>query len=579
MVGEVILPVALFFLFLGIIIYILGEYIGWIFRKEMDLEENYLPRPFKLFKQYIEEPILNPIEQGIYKLIGVNPEKSMDWKEYVISALMMNTVLFIFIYLIFVLQGNLPLNPSDISGMSWHQAFHSAATFVSNTNQQHYAGEAELSYLSQLLAVVLPMFLSAATGMSLIVGFTRAIVNEENPHLGNFYTNMVKSLTRYFIPLSLVIAVFLISQGSPQTLAGPLSVTTLEGGTQQIARGPVAVLEAIKMLGTNGGGFFAANAAHPYENPTILSNIVLNLFLLGTPMAVVYAYGVWVKKRKHGLVLLGAAFVIFTVLLSLGIAGERGSNPALEGLGIDQSVGNMEGKEMRFGPVLSALWGVSTTSTTSGAVNSMHDSWTPLGSLPLFFGMSMNSVYGGVGTGLLNLLTYVFISVFIGTLMIGRAPNYLGKKIESTEIKLAAMIILLLPTLVLFPSALAAITEMGREGITNSGYHGFSQIMYEFFSAATNNGSGFEGLLDNSTFYNVMCGTVILFGRYLPIVAQMMIAGSLAKKKIKPETAGTLKVESLPYLVLFLTVLIIISGLVFIPSLALGPFAELLTIW
>jgi len=577
MIIQAIVSLLIFFILLGILVFILGEYIGWIFRKEMDIK-NHTPRFLKFFEKYIEKYIFIPVETVIYKIIGIDPESRMDWKQYVLSAIIINSLIFMVIYLIFFFQGYLPLNSIEASGMSWHQAFHSAATFVTNTNQQHYAGETDLSYLSQL-CILLPMFLSAATGMALVVGFAKGITNKEDPNFNNFYTAVVKSMTRFFIPITILLAVFLISQGSPQTFLGPMSVETVEGSIQNIARGPVAGLEAIKMVGTNGGGFFAANAAHPYENPTIASNIVLNLFLLGTPMGVVYAYGIWIKKRNHGLVLLEAVFIIFLVLLAMGIVGEIGSNPALVELGIDQSMGNMEGKEMRFGPVLSALWGVSTTSTTSGSVNSMHDSWTPLGSLSLFFGLSMNSLFGGAGTGLLNLLTYVFISVFIGALMIGRAPNYLGKKIESEEIKLAALIILLLPTLVLFPTALAVNMDVGKEAITNPDYHGYSQVMYEFFSSAVNNGSGFEGLKDNTLFYNLFCGIIILLGRYLPIVAQMMIAGSLAKKKIKPETAGTLKVENIPFLILFLALLVIISGLVFIPALALGPFAELLTGW
>lgn len=574
----IILPLALFFLILAGLVYVLGEYLGWSFRKEMMVEEGF-PGFFDYLERYFEKPILEPIERLIYRVTGIDPSITMNWKTYLLSALWLNLILFVFLYLIFLFQGGLPLNPAEIGNLDWDLAFHNAATFVSNTNQQHYAGETALSYFSQLGAVLLAMFASAATGIGLLLGFARGLTNEEDPRLGNFYVVFVKSLTRFLLPISFVLALFLISQGVPQTLAGPASVTTLEGATQTIARGPVATHEAIKMFGTNGGGFFAANAAHPFENPTPLSNVVLNLFLFLGTITNFYAFGIWVKKRRHGLVLVGAVSVLVLVFLAMAVGGELGGNPAFEGLGIDQSLGNMEGKEVRFGATLSALWGVSTTSTTNGGVNSMHDSFTAMGGLALFLGMSLNSLFAGVGTGVMNLLTYVFLAAFMGALMIGRAPVYLGKKLESDEIKFAAMIILLLPTLVLFPTGIAVVTNMGKEAITNPEFHGFSQVMYEFFSAGANNGSGFEGLMDDTVFYNIAGGMVILLARYIPLVLQMMIAGSLAKKNIRPETEGTLKVENVPFLVLLLVIMVIIGGLVFIPALSLGPIAELLSLW
>ena len=575
MFTGIILPLLVFFLLLAGLVYGLGEYLAWVYRDEMDAADQ-VPERLMSAAGYAEASVFGPVEQFIYRLGGVDPDRSMGWKEYVLAGFLLNLVLFVFLYLVFLLQGFLPLNPQGAEGLSWHLAFHNAATFVSNTNQQHYAGEVSLSYFSQLFAVVLAMFLSAGTGMAYMVGFARGLLNKEDPRLGNFYTALVKSVIRFLLPVSLLVALILVAEGVPQTLAGSAEVETLEGLKQVIARGPVAVLEAIKMVGTNGGGFFGANAAHPFENPTPLTNVVLNLVLLATPMACIYAFGVWMRKRAHGLVIIGAVSALMLVLLGVAIAGETGANPGLTEGGVPQTAANMEGKETRFGPVLSALWGVSTTSTTSGAVNSMHDSFTPLGGLALFLGMSMNCLFAGVGTGLLNLLTYVLICVFIGALMIGRAPSYLGKRVEPYEIKWAAIIILLLPTLVLFPTSLALITDMGRSAITNAGYHGLSQVIYEFFSAAANNGSGFEGLGDNTPFYNLMCGSVIMMARYIPIVLQMVIADSFARKKIRPETAGTLKVENFSFLVLFVGVLLIISGLVFIPALALGPIAEIL---
>ncbi len=574
MAAAVILPLLLFIAVLAALVYVLGEYLAWVFRREMDAEDS--AARLSLLTTYVEKPFLGPIERFIYRITGIQSRRSMGWKEYFLSGFTLNIAMFVFLYLVFMLQGSLPLNPDGIPGTSWHLAFHNVATFITNTNQQHYSGEVSLSYFSQLFAVVLAMFVSAGTGMAYMVGFARGLLNREDPRLGNFYTALVKSVVRFLLPLSLVVALVLMVQGTPQTMEGSVEVRTLEGAGQVIARGPVAALEAIKMVGTNGGGFFGANASHPYENPTPFTNMVLNLVLLAAPMATVYAYGVWMRKRKHGVVLLAAVSIIIVVLLGMAVHGETGANPAFGELGLDQTGGNMEGKETRFGPTLSALWGVSTTSTTSGAVNSMHDSFTPMGQLALFLGMSMNCLVAGVGTGLLNLLTYVLICVFIGAQMVGRAPSYLGKRVEPFEVKWAAIIILLLPTLVLFPTSLAIVTGAGREGITNSGYHGLSQILYEYFSAAANNGSGFEGLRDNTAFYNLTCGAVILLARYVPIFLQMVIAGSFARKKIRPETAGTMKVESLAFLILFIGVLIIISGLVFIPALALGPIAEIL---
>ncbi|MGM0627934.1 MAG: potassium-transporting ATPase subunit KdpA [Candidatus Fermentibacterota bacterium] len=574
MAAAVILPILLFLGLLAALVYVLGEYLAWVFRREMDAEDS--AASLSWLTRYVEKPVLGPFERFIYRITGIQSDHPMGWKEYFLSGFLLNVAMFVFLYLVFMLQGSLPLNPDGAGGTGWHLAFHNVATFISNTNQQHYSGELTLSYFSQLFAVVLAMFVSAGTGMAYMVGFARGLLNKEDPRLGNFYTALVKSVVRFLLPLSLIVALILMMQGTPQTLEGAAEVRTLEGAGQMIARGPVAALEAIKMVGTNGGGFFGANAAHPYENPTPFTNMVLNLVLFGAPMATVYAYGVWMRKRKHGVVLLTAVSIVVVILLGMAVHGETGSNPALQELGLDQTEGNMEGKETRFGPTLSALWGVSTTSTTSGAVNSMHDSYTPLGQLALFLGMSMNCLVAGVGTGLLNLLTYVLICVFIGAQMVGRAPSYLGKRVEPFEVKWAAIIILLLPTLVLFPTSLAIVTEAGREGITNSGYHGLSQILYEYFSAAANNGSGFEGLRDSTLFFNLTCGAVILLARYVPILLQMVIAGSFARKKIRPETAGTMKVESLAFLILFIGVLIIISGLVFIPALALGPIAEIL---
>lgn len=571
-----LLAVLLFLIFLAGLVYLLGEYVGWIYREEVN-SKGEIPKWLSWLDSL--EKIFHPLEKFIYRVIGLDPEREMDWKEYLISILVFNGCLFALLFLIFRFQGILPLNPLGLKGMSWNQAFHTASTFVTNTNQQHYGGEI-LSYFSQLFGVGLAMFLSAATGLALAPAFARGILNAQNEKLGNFYKNVIKGSIRLFFPISLLLGLFLISQGVPQWFGGEVIVKTLEGIQQSIRIGPIAGIEAIKIFGTNGGGFFAANAAHPFENPTVLSNLILNLFLLASPIAVIYAFGVWIGKRRHGIVLIGALMVLFLGLTTLSIYGELQPNQAVATsvgeLTVDQSIGNMEGKEVRFGPVLSALWSASTTSTTNGAVNSMHNSFTAMGSLGAFLGMSMNCLFNGVGVGLLNLMTYIFICVFIAGLMIGRAPQYLGKQIEWREVQIAALIILLLPVLVLFPTSLAVVVNAGKEAIANPGFRGFAEILYEMFSAAANNGSGFEGLADNSTFYNILNGVIILMGRYLPILGQLLIAGYLANKKVRPETEGTLNVESLSFLVLFVGVMIIIGGLIFMPALAVGPIAEML---
>ncbi len=573
---SIIIQLLIFFGFLGILVHFLGEYLAWTFKDQVS-SKGSLPS----WLQWIEslDRVFSPIENFIYKLIGIKDEE-MNWRRYLLSLFLFNGALFGLLILLFKFQGILPLNPLNLNGMSWHQAFHTASTFVANTNQQHYAGES-LSYFSQLFGVGLAMFMSAGTGLSLAVGFTKGILNEENDNLGNFYKNVVRGSIRFLIPIAIILGIFLVSQGVPQTLGGQTTVQTIEGGEQTIRVGPVAGVESIKILGTNGGGYFAANSAHPFENPTVLSNLVLNLILLAAPISVIYAFGVWVGKRIHAAVLIGAFSILFLGLLFVGITGEIQPNPAVsastENMKVVQPLGNMEGKEVRFGPVLSSLWAVSTTSTTNGAVNSMHDSYTAQGTVPLFLGMSMNCLFNGLGVGLLNLMTYLFLAVFIAGLMIGRAPQYLGKRIEWMEVRIAALIILLLPTLVLIPTSIAVFTNFGKQAIANPGYRGFAEILYEMFSASANNGSGLEGLADNNTFFNIINGVQILLGRYLPVIGQIAIAGSLADKKIRPVSEGTLKVQSLAFLVLFVGVMIIIGGLIFLPSLSLGPIAELLS--
>ncbi|MFW6256638.1 MAG: potassium-transporting ATPase subunit KdpA [Bacillota bacterium] len=571
-----ILASLLFLAVLSGLVYFLGEYIAWIFHDEAR-SKSELPGWLSPIGKL--ENIFSPVERLLYRVIGLDPEHDMDWKQYIKAILVFNGIMFGLLLLVFRFQNILPLNPLNLDGMSWDQTFHTASTFTTNTNQQHYGGEI-LSYFSQLFGVGLAMFLSAATGLALAPAFTRGILNQEDSKLGNFYVNVIKGSVRLLFPVSLLLGIFLVSQGAPQWFGGEIVASTLEGASQAIRVGPIAGIEAIKIFGTNGGGYFAANAAHPFENPTILSNLVLNLFLLASPIAVIYAFGVWIGKRRHGVILISAVFILFLGLTVFTMYGEfqanNGVQQTVEELTVNQSIGNMEGKEVRFGPELSALWGVSTTSTTNGAVNSMHNSFTATGSMGPFLAMAMNCLFNGIGVGLLNLMTYIFICVFIAGLMIGRAPQYLGKRIEWQEVKIAALIILLLPVLVLFPTSLAVVVRSGKEAIANPGFRGFAEILYEMFSAAANNGSGFEGLADNNILYNTLNGFLILSGRYFPILGQLIIAGNLASKKIRPETEGTLNVESFSFLVLFVGVLIIIGGLIFMPALSVGPIAEML---
>lgn len=566
----------IFLVLLAVVVHVMGEYIGWLYRDEVNSRGELLPW-FGWFEAL--DGLFAPVENLIYRVIGLDAEQEMDWLDFLKAVLVFNGLLFVLTYLIFYFQGYLPLNPLGLEGLSWHQAFHTASTFTANTNQQHYGGEV-LSAFSQIFGVGLAMFLSAATGLALAPAFVRGITNEEEAKLGNFYVNLVRGSLRFLLPVALLVGLVLIFQGAPQVMGGQWTYRTLESARQVVRVGPVAGVEAIKMLGTNGGGFFAANAAHPFENPTILTDLILNLIMLAAPIAVIYAFGVWLGKRRHGVILISALLVLFIALTGLSVSGElqpnRGVDVTAGELTVDQSVGNMEGKEQRFGPALSALWGVSTTATTNGAVNSMHNSFTARGSLGPFLAMSMNCLFNGLGVGLLNLMTYIFVCVFIAGLMIGRAPQYLGKQIEWEEVQIAALIILLLPVLVLFPTALAVILETGTSAMQNPGFRGFSEVLYEMFSAAANNGSGFEGLADNRLFYNLVNGVLILCGRYLPILGQLLIAGSLAAKKIRPSTEGTLNVESFSFLVLFIGVMVIIGGLIFMPALAVGPVAEML---
>jgi len=531
---------------------------------------NYLTTVYSL-ETTKQDRIFGPIERIIYKLSGIQTSE-MNWKKYAKALLFSNLIMFIISYLIIRFQGVLPGNPSNIANMDPILAFNTTASFLTNTNLQHYSGESGLSYLSQMTVIIFLMFTTPATGLALCMAFFRGLTGQKN--IGNFYVDLVRSLTRVLLPLSILIGLILVSQGVPQTFSSTAAATTLEGAAQNIARGPVAALESIKHLGTNGGGFFGVNSAHPFENPTGFTNIleILSMFLI--PAALPLTFGRMAKNKKQGWILFTAMGLLFLVFLSVSYFSELNGNPALEKIGLSQENGSMEGKEVRFGIPQTALFTAVTTAVTTGTVNTMHDTLTPLGGLVPLAQMMLNCVFGGNGVGTLNILMYTIMAVFIAGLMVGRTPEFLGKKIEAREMKLIAIAILLHPLIILGPSAIALATEMGTSGISNSGFHGISQVVYEFTSSAANNGSGFEGLGDNTPFWNISTGLVMLFGRYFSMIAMIAVAGSLLTKKRVPETIGTLKTDNSTFLIILLATVLIIGALTFFPVLALGPIAE-----
>jgi len=537
---------------------------------------KYISRVFKGEKTWTD--FLSPIENLIFRICKIDPNESMDWKENMKAMLRLNLVFFLWSIIILMIQGNIPIwNPVKIVSMEATLAYNTATSFTSNTNLQHYSGETSLSYFSQLLVILFLQFVSAATGIAALALLFKGIVQKKATDLGNFYNLFLKSGTRILLPLSFIIAVIFLLNGMPQTFDGLQEVHTLEGDTVQVATGPVSSVIAIKQLGTNGGGYFGPNCTHPFENANYFTNIAASFSILIIPVALVFAFGFYLNKKKLAWILFGVMTVVFLTFVTNTINFELSGNPEISKLGIQQPMGSMEGKEVRFGAASSALWGVSTTSTSNGSVNSMHDSQTPLSGAVYLFDMMINAVYGGVGVGFINFFMFVVIAVFIGGLMIGRTPEFLGKKIEAREVKIAALIILLHPFLILVGTAIAAFTAAMDPNIgwlNNPSFHGFSEMLYEFTSASANNGSGFEGLGDNTPFWNIATGTVMLLGRYLPIIGPIAIAGSLASKKTVPVSEGTLKVDTVAFGIVLLGVLLVVAALSFFPALTLGPIAE-----
>ena len=521
--------------------------------------------------------MFNKVDNTIYKIFKIDKEE-MNWKQYVLALIITNAVMIFAGYLILRIQGIGLFNPSEIGGMEESLSFNTIISFMTNTNLQHYSGESGLSYLAQMLVIIYMMFTSAATGYAACMAFIRGLVGKKKT-LGNFYVDMVRITTRVLVPLAFIVGVLLISQGVPQTLGGTETVRTIEGNLQDIARGPVAALESIKHVGTNGGGFFGANSSHPFENPTIVSNMIEMLSMMILPGSCVIAFGYMIGNKKQSRAVFGAMGIIFLVGLLICWTSEKAGNPELAAAGLSQAMGNMEGKELRFGIDQSALFTTVTTSFTTGTVNNMHDTLTPLGGLVPMLNMMLNVVFGGKGVGLMNMLMYAILTVFLCGLMVGRTPEFLSKKLEGREVKLVALSIIVHPLLILAFSALAVAIPAGLEGITNGGFHGLSQILYEFSSASANNGSGFEGLADNTLFWNMTTGVAMFYGRYLAIVIQLAVVGSLANKKPVNTSVGTLKTDNFTFTILLVAIVLIIGALTFLPALVLGPIAEHLTIW
>ena len=562
-------------------------------------------------KHTFADPVFDHVDNVIYKVSGIKKDKGMNWKTYAIALLTTNGVMILLGYIILRIQSIPLFNPNGIGNMEESLSFNTIISFMTNTNLQHYSGESGLSYLSQMLVITFMMFVSAASGYAACIAFIRGLAGKTKDNVGNFFVDLVRITTRVLIPFSIVGGLLLVWQGVPQNFSGNVVVDTIEGAKQIIAMGPVAALEIIKHLGTNGGGFLGANSSTPIENPTIISNLIELYSMMILPGACVITFGKMVRDRKkaqqaengelaeattlrtrrsftawmygrEGRSIFAAMGIIFLIGLGVCFWSESQGNPALQEIGVSQSMGSMEGKEVRFGIAQSAMFTTTTTSFTTGTVNNMHDTLTPLGGMIPLLHMMLNVVFGGKGVGLMNMIMYAILAVFICGLMIGRTPEYLGKKIEGREMKLTALCIIIHPFLILSFSALAiALVNVlpDNNGLTNPGFHGLSQVLYEYSSSAANNGSGFEGLADNTMFWNITAGLAMFFGRYLSIEIQLAIAGSLMKKRFVSESVGTLHTDTASFAVILVFVVYIFAALTFFPVLALGPIAEHLTLW
>lgn len=525
-------------------------------------------------KRTFLDPVFQPVEKLIYKISGINPNRQMNWKQNMYAMLTINLVWFIIGFLILMNQSWLPLNPDRNPNMTADLAFNTTISFLVNCNLQHYSGETGLSYLGQLYLMFL-QFVTAATGMAAMAVLFKAFKEKTATELGNFYDYFTKSIIRILVPISVVVALILSMNGSPMTFEGKDHIITLEGQKIDVSRGPVAAFVAIKHLGTNGGGFFGANSAHPLENPNYVTNMTEMVTQMIIPFALVFALGFYLKKRKLSWVIFTVMTVGFLALTVPNVINETGGNPLITEMGADSSLGAMEGKEIRFGSAASGYWSIATTVISTGSVNSMHDSTMPLSGMNELLAMMINCFYGGCGVGILNYFIFIILAVFISGLMVGRTPEFMGKKIEAKEMKIAMIVALFHPFLILVGTALTAyLPEFGAKTLNNPGFHGFSEMLYEFTSSSANNGSGFEGLGDNTPWWNISTGIVLLLSRFIPIIGPIAIAGLLAQKKFIPESSGTLKTDTATFGFMTLAVILLIAALSFFPALTLGPIAE-----
>jgi len=531
---------------------------------------KYMARVF-LKKSTLFNRAISPIERFIFAVAGVRYKDNMTGRQYIQAILISNLVMGVFVFSLLMLQDLLPLNPAILNAPSWDLALHTTISFVTNTNQQHYSGETTYSYASQMLALGFLMFTSAATGLAVGIAFIRGLTGRL---LGNFYVDLTLSITRILLPISFCGALLLLLAGVPETLASPAIVTTLEGTTQTIARGPIAHFEIIKQLGENGGGFFGINSAHPFENPNTFTNLLETITMLSIPMSLIFTYGIFANNTKQAWLLFWMVFSIFIVLVGITAVGEYQGNLLVNNTIFGGEQPSLEGKEVRFGWAQTALWAVSTTATMCGAVNGMHDSLMPAGGFSTLFNMFLQIIWGGQGTGTAYLFIYSILTVFITGLMVGRTPEFLGRKIEKKEIVLASLVLLVHPIFVLIPSAIALSFPDTLAGISNPGFHGLSQVVYEYTSASANNGSGFEGLGDATLWWNLSTSISLLGGRYIPIIALLLLADSMAHKQPVPETAGTLRTDTLLFTSVTAGIILILGVLTFFPVLALGPISE-----
>lgn len=545
----------------------------------------YIAKVYKGEKTWLD--FMAPVEKWIYKLCGINPNEEMNWKSFLKALLTINVFWFFWGMVLLCTQKYLPLNPDGNASQSPDLAFNTCISFMVNCNLQHYSGESGLTYFTQLFVIMLFQFITAATGMAALAGVFKAMAAKTTNTIGNFWNYLVKSCTRILLPMSLIVGFILILQGVPMGFDGKMAVTTMEGTEQLVSQGPTAAIVPIKQLGTNGGGYFGVNSSHPLENPTYLSNMVECWAILILPMAMVFALGFYLKRKKLGYTIFGVMLFAYLASVAINTYYEMNGNPRITEMGIDQTCGAMEGKETRLGPAATALWSCTTTVTSNGSVNGMHDSTMPLSGMMEMLNMQINTWFGGVGVGFMNYYAFLIIAVFISGLMVGRTPEFLGKKVEAREMKIATIVALAHPFVILIFTAISsyvyvnhpAFVESEGGWLNNPGFHGLSEMLYEYTSASANNGSGFEGLGDNTWFWNFTTGLALIISRYLPIVGQVAIAGLLAQKKFIPESAGTLKTDTVTFGVMTFCVIFIVAALSFFPALTLGPIAEYFSIY